>query len=223
MTPDKLVAELDRVVQVPGLAKLWAAPIRTRIDILATGIKSPIGVKVAASDLDTIDRVSAAVARAAQSVAGVTSAVAERATGGRYIDVQIRRLDAARYGMNVADVQTAVTNLIGGENLGEVIDGRARYPINLRYPRELRDSVTALRDLPFIAPDGQRLDLGSVADVQVTSGPPAIKSENARPSGWVYVDARGRDLVSVVRDIQQAVAREVEITPGVSLSYAGQS
>ena len=222
MTPEKLIVELDRAVQVPGLANLWAAPIRTRIDMLATGIKSPIGVKVAAGDLDTIDRVSQAVARTAQRVPGVTSAVAERATGGRYIDVHIRRGDAARYGLNVADVQTVVTQLIGGENIGEVIDGRARYPINLRYPRELRDSVEGLRTLPFSAPDGQRLTLGSVADIEVSSGPPAIKSENARPSGWVYIDAHGRSLVSVVRDLQQAVAREVELAPGVSLSYAGQ-
>ena len=222
MTLDKLVAELDRVVQVPGLANLWVAPIRTRIDMLATGIKSPIGVKVAAGDLETIDRITAAIAHSAQGVAGVTSAVAERATGGRYIDVRIRRLDAARYGMSIAEVQQLVSYAIGGENIGEVIEGRARYPINLRYARELRDSVTALRELPFSARDGQRLTLGSVADIEVASGPTAIKSENARPSGWVYVDARGRDLVSVVRDIQQAVADEVELTAGVSLSYTGQ-
>jgi Cu(I)/Ag(I) efflux system membrane protein CusA/SilA len=222
MTLDKLVAELDRVVQVPGLANLWVAPIRTRIDMLATGIKSPIGVKVAASDLETIDRITAAIAHSAQGVDGVTSAVAERATGGRYIDVRIRRLDAARYGMSIAEVQQLVSYAIGGENIGEVIEGRARYPINLRYARELRDSVTALRELPFSARDGQRLSLGSVADIEVASGPTAIKSENARPSGWVYVDARGRDLVSVVRDIQQAVADEVELTAGVSLSYTGQ-
>ncbi|MCC6710322.1 MAG: efflux RND transporter permease subunit [Gammaproteobacteria bacterium] len=222
MTPDKLIAELDQAVQVPGLANLWAAPIRTRIDMLATGIKSPIGVKVAASSLETIDQVSTAVAKLAQNVPGVTSAVAERATGGRYIDVRIRRLDAARFGMSVADVQRVVSNLIGGENIAEVIDGRARYPVNLRYPRELRDSLAALRELPFMAPGGQRLTLASVADVEIGSGPPAIKSENARPSGWVYVDAHGRDLVSVVHDIQRVVAKDLELADGVTLSYAGQ-
>ena len=219
---DTLIAELDRRVQVPGLSNLWVAPIRTRIDMLATGIKSPIGVKIAASDLATIDKVSAAVAHTARGVAGVSSAVAERLTGGRYIDVRIRRADAARFGLNVAQVQTVVANLIGGENIGEVIEGRARYPINLRYPREIRDSVTALRDLPFVAPGGERLTLASVADVELGSGPAAIKSENARPSGWVYIDAQGRDLVSVVRDLQAAIARQVTLEPGVTLSYAGQ-
>ncbi|MDU4254235.1 efflux RND transporter permease subunit [Pseudomonas sp.] len=222
MTSEKLVEELDRVVKVPGLTNIWIPPIRNRIDMLATGIKSPIGVKVAGTDLAEIDRATQAVERVAKGIPGVSSALAERLTGGRYIDVDIDRQAAARYGMNIADVQAIVSSAIGGENVGETVEGLARYPINVRYPREWRDSVDALQQLPIYTAQGGQITLGSVAQVRISEGPPMLKSENARLSGWVYVDVRGRDLASVVTDLRQAVERDVRLAPGMSLSYSGQ-
>ncbi len=222
MTPEKLVEELDRTVKVPGLANIWVPPIRNRIDMLATGIKSPIGVKVSGSDLAAIDHIAREVERVAKGVPGVSSALAERLTGGRYVDVQIDRIAAARYGLNISDVQAIVAGAIGGENVGQTVEGLARYPINVRYPRELRDSPDALRALPVLTPSGQQITLGSVAQIAISDGPPMLKTENGRPSTWVYVDVRGRDLASVVDDLQNAVAREVKLSSGVSLAYSGQ-
>jgi Cu(I)/Ag(I) efflux system membrane protein CusA/SilA len=222
MTPDKLVEELDRAVQVPGLSNLWVPPIRNRIDMLATGIKSPIGVKVTGADLAAIDRVAARIEQVAKGVPGVSSALAERLTGGRYIDVQIDRAAAARYGMNIADVQALVAGAIGGENVTETIEGRARFPVNLRYPREYRDTPQRLASLPVLTPMGQQITLGTVATVSISDGPPMLKSENARPSGWVYVDVRGRDLASVVADLRSAAAKEVPLEPGMSVAFSGQ-
>jgi len=222
MTPDKLVEELDRAVQVPGLSNLWVPPIRNRIDMLATGIKSPIGVKVTGADLAAIDRVAERIEQVAKGVPGVSSALAERLTGGRYIDVQIDRAAAARYGMNIADVQALVAGAIGGENVTETIEGRARFPVNLRYPREYRDTPQRLASLPVLTPMGQQITLGTVATVSISDGPPMLKSENARPSGWVYVDVRGRDLASVVADLRSAAAKEVRLEPGMSVAFSGQ-
>jgi Cu(I)/Ag(I) efflux system membrane protein CusA/SilA len=222
MTPEKLVEELDRTVKVPGLSNIWIPPIRNRIDMLATGIKSPVGVKVTGSNLADIDRIALDVERIAKTVPGVSSALAERLTGGRYIDVDIDRAEAARYGMNIGDVQSVVANLIGGENIGETIEGLARYPINVRYPREWRDTPAKLAALPILTPNGSQITLGMVAKVRITDGPPMLKSENARPSGWVYVDVRGRDLASTVADLQAAVAAQVKLEPGMSLAYSGQ-
>ncbi|EMU5678968.1 efflux RND transporter permease subunit, partial [Pseudomonas aeruginosa] len=222
MTPEKLVEELDRTVQVPGLANLWIPPIRNRIDMLATGIKSPIGVKVAGSNLAQIDEMTQAVERVAKLVPGVSSALAERLTGGRYVDVQIDREAAARYGLNIADVQAIVAGAIGGANIGETIEGLARFPISLRYPREWRDSLAGLRELPIYTPQGSQITLGTVAQVKISDGPPMLKSENARLSGWVYIDVRGRDLASVVGDLRQAINDQVKLQPGMSLSYSGQ-
>ena len=226
MTPDKLVDELDAIVKVPGLANIWVPPIRNRIDMLATGIKSPVGVKVAGADLATIDRITGEIERALKDVPGVSSALAERLTGGRYVDIAINRDAAARFGMNIADVQSVISSAVGGENIsgsgGEVVDGLQRFPINVRYPREMRDSLEKLRVLPVITERGARLVLGDVADIRITDGPPMLRSENARLSGWVYVDIRGRDLRSAVQDMQQAVAREVKLPPGYSVSWSGQ-
>jgi len=222
MTTDKLVEELDRAVKVPGLANIWIPPIRNRIDMLATGIKSPIGVKISGSNLADIDRIAQQVEQVAKTVPGVSSALAERLTGGRYVDVDIDRAAAARYGLNIADVQAVVSGLVGGENIGETVEGLARYPINLRYPREWRDTVERLSQLPIVTPLGSQITLGMVARVAVSDGPPMLKSENARPSGWVYVDVRGRDLASVVADLRAAVARAVKLEPGMSLAYSGQ-
>ena len=222
MTPKKLVEELDRVVRVPGLTNLWVPPIRNRLDMLATGIKSPIGVKVNGGDLAAIDSVAQAIERVAKGVPGVSSALAERLTGGRYIDVDIDRAAAARYGLNIADVQAIVAGAIGGENVGETIEGRARFPINVRYSRAWRDSLSALQQLPIYTPQGSQITLGTVATVRISEGPPMLKSENARPSGWVYIDVRDRDLASVVRDLRQAISEQVHLQPGMSVNYSGQ-
>ena len=222
MTPETLQAELDRVVRVPGLANIWIPPIRNRLDMLATGIKSPIGVKIAGNDLAAIDRVAQQVERVAKTVPGVSSALAERLTGGRYVDIDIDRAATARYGLNIADVQSVVAGLIGGETIGEVVDGRARYPINLRYPRAWRDTLERLRELPFITPAGSQITLGTVARVDISDGPAMLRSENARPGGWVYIDAHGRDLAAVVGDLRRAIGRDVRLEPGMSLVYSGQ-
>jgi len=222
MTPERLVEELDRAVQVPGLANVWVPPIRNRIDMLATGIKSPIGVKVSGSDLAELDRIAHDVEAVAKRTPGVSSALAERLTGGRYVDVDIDRTAAARYGLNIADVQEIVAGAVGGETIGQTVEGLARYSISVRYPREIRDSLEGLRALPILTPSGQQITLGTVASVQIADGPPMLKTENGRPSTWVYVDVRGRDLASVVHDLQGAVAREVKLSPGVSVAYSGQ-
>ena len=222
MTPDKLVEELDRVVKVPGLTNVWVPPIRNRIDMLATGIKSPVGIKVAGADLATIDSLTTRIEAAVKNVPGVSSALAERLTGGRYIDVDVDRLAAARYGLSVADVQAIVATAIGGENVGEVIQGRERYPINVRYPREIRDSLERLRQLPFVTEKGAQLRLQDVAKIAIAEGPPMLRSENARLSGWVYVDIRGRDLKSAVQDMQRVVAQKVALPAGYSVSWSGQ-
>ncbi|MBR7618740.1 efflux RND transporter permease subunit [Phenylobacterium sp. 20VBR1] len=222
MTPDKLVDELDRAVKVPGLANVWVPPIRNRIDMLATGIKSPIGVKVSGANLADLDRVAAAIEAVAKTTPGVSSALAERLTGGRYVDVDIDRAAAGRFGLNIADVQAIISGAVGGQTVGETVEGVARYPISVRYPRELRDSLEGLRTLPILTPGGQQITLGTVANVQIVDGPPMLKTESARPSTWVYVDVRGRDLTAVVKDLQHAVAQKVRLPPGVSVAYSGQ-
>ncbi|PEQ11542.1 cation transporter [Novosphingobium sp. PC22D] len=222
MTPDKLVDELDRVVKVPGLSNIWVPPIRNRIDMLATGIKSPIGIKVSGAHLAAIDRVAHRIEAVAKAVPGVSSALAERLEGGRYVDVDIDRGTAGRYGLNIADVQQIVAGAVGGANVGRTVEGLARYPINVRYPREVRGNVDALRALPILTPSGQQITLGTVASLRITDGPPMLKSENGRPTSYVYIDVRGRDLASVVHDLQEAVSAGVELPPGISIAYAGQ-
>jgi Cu(I)/Ag(I) efflux system membrane protein CusA/SilA len=222
MTPERLVAELDRTVKVPGLSNLWVPPIRNRIDMLATGIKSPVGVKVAGTDLREIDRIAGEIERVVKPVPGVSSALAERLNGGRYIDVQIDRAAIARYGMSLAEVQSVIASAVGGDDIGETVEGLQRFPINVRYPREVRDSLDQLRALPVLTERGAQIRLGDVAAIGVADGPPMLKSENARLSGWVYVDIRGRDLGSAVREMQLAVARQVALPAGYSVSWSGQ-
>ncbi|MHB1332664.1 MAG: efflux RND transporter permease subunit [Sulfuriferula sp.] len=222
MTPALLLKELDKAVQVPGLTNLWVQPIRNRIDMLATGIKSPIGVKVAGSNLHQIDQITQEIEKVAKTVPGVSSALAERLTGGRYINVDIDRRAAARYGLNVNDVQSVVASLIGGENIGETVEGLARYPINVRYDRSWRSSPEALTRLPILTPTGERITLGTVAKVSITDGPPMLKSENSRPTGWVYIDVSGRDLASTVDDLRKTVTQQVKLEPGMSIAYSGQ-
>jgi Cu(I)/Ag(I) efflux system membrane protein CusA/SilA len=222
MTPEKLVDELDRVVKVPGLANIWVPPIRNRIDMLATGIKSPVGVKVAGPQLAEIDRLGLEIERVVKNVPGVSSALAERLTGGRYIDVKIDRDRAARYGLNIADVQSVIGAAVGGENVGETVEGLQRFPINVRYPREVRDSLQELRALPVLTERGAQIVLGDIATVAIADGPPMLRSENGRLSGWTYVDIRGRDLARTVKDMQAAVAREVKVPAGYSIAWSGQ-
>ncbi|HBO7199554.1 efflux RND transporter permease subunit [Pseudomonas aeruginosa] len=222
MTPEKIVEELDKTVRVPGLTNIWIPPIRNRLDMLATGIKSPVGVKVLGSDLAVINRLTGEIEQAVKQVPGVTSAFAERLTGGRYVNVNIQRERAARYGLNIADVQSVVASAVGGMNIGETIEGLQRYPINVRYPREVRDSLDRLRALPIVTPRGQQLVLSDVADIRIDDGPPMLRSENARLAGFVYVDLRGRDLGTAVREMQQVVTEQVKLPLGYSVSWSGQ-
>ena len=222
LTPDDLIQELDRRLKIPGLANVWVPPIRNRIDMLATGIKSPVGVKVAGSDPAVIDRIAQEIEGVVRQVPGVSSALAERLTGGRYVEVDINRDAAGRYGLNIADVQSVITAAVGGETIDETIEGLQRFPISVRYPRELRDSLSDLRQLPIVTPAGAVITLGTVASLKVTSGPPMLRSENARLSGWIYVDLRGRDLQSAVEEMRDAVARSVKLPAGYSVSWSGQ-
>ncbi|EHH8636305.1 CusA/CzcA family heavy metal efflux RND transporter [Escherichia coli] len=207
---------------LPGLANLWVPPIRNRIDMLSTGIKSPIGIKVSGTVLADIDAMAEQIEEVARTVPGVASALAERLEGGRYINVEINREKAARYGMTVADVQLFVTSAVGGAMVGETVEGIARYPINLRYPQSWRDSPQALRQLPILTPMKQQITLADVADVKVSTGPSMLKTENARPTSWIYIDARDRDMVSVVHDLQKAIAEKVQLKPGTSVAFSGQ-
>lgn len=222
MTADKLVDELDQIVRVPGLTNIWVPPIRNRIDMLATGIKSPVGVKVTGPDLNTINQIAVNVEKAVKNIEGVSSAFAERLTGGRYIDVDIDRNKAARYGMNISDIQSVISSAVGGMNIGETVEGLQRFPINVRYPREVRDSLTRLRALPIYTASGQRIVLDDVARINITDGPPMLRSENSRLAGYVYIDIRGRDLQSAVLDMQGVVNDQVTLPAGYSISWSGQ-
>ena len=222
MTMAKLRDELDAAVRVPGLTNLWVPPIRNRIDMLATGIKSPIGIKVSGPDTQVIEQISDEVERVAKTVPGVSSALAERIAGGRYIDVKIRPEAAARYGLSQAELQRLIATVVGGDPIGETIEGRERYPIIVRYPRAQRDSLAALAALPILASGGAQLTLSQVADVSLTPGPPMLKSENGRLVGYVFVDVAGRDLGSVVADLQNRMAERVKLPPGYGLAWSGQ-
>ena len=222
MTPQKLLDELDRTVKIPGLTNIWVPPIRNRIDMLATGIKSPIGIKIAGTSLADIDGIAQQIERVAKTVPGVTSAVAERLGSGHYVDIDIDRAAAARYGLNISDVQSVVAAAIGGETIGETVEGRARFPINVRYPRELRDSVESLRNLPILTPAGAQITLDTVTRISLKDGPSMLKTENARPSGWVYIDARNAALAATVAALQRAIAQQIQLKPGMTLTYSGQ-
>ncbi|MDG9770185.1 efflux RND transporter permease subunit [Klebsiella michiganensis] len=222
MTMNKLIEELDNTVKVPGIANVWVPPIRNRLDMLATGIKSPVGIKVNGNNLAEIEKTAEEIERIVRSVPGVTSALAERLDGGRYIDIAIDRVKAARYGVSVKELQSIVASVVGGDNIGETIEGRERYPIGVRYPREMRDSLQKLRDLPVVTSGGAQVALSELADITITDGPPMLKSENARLSDWIYVDIRGRDLKSAVDEMQSEVGKRVRLPEGISLTWSGQ-
>ncbi len=222
MTPGKLRAELDALVRFPGLSNAWGYPIKTRIDMLATGIRTPVGIKIMGPDLAVIQDLGRRIEEILRGVEGTTSVYAERTATGRYLDVDIDRVAAARYGLNVKDVQDIVASAVGGMTVSWTVEGLERYPINLRYPQDFRDSLEALRTLPMVTPTGANVTLGDVARVEVADGPAMIRSENARPSGWVFVDLQGRDLGGYVAEAKRRVAAELELPPGYSLGWSGQ-
>ncbi|MDR2818980.1 MAG: efflux RND transporter permease subunit [Desulfovibrio sp.] len=222
MTIEKILEELDATVRLPAVANLWVPPIRSRIDMVSTGVKSPIGIKVSGADMAQVDRTAAEIRNVVIDVPGVSSALAETLTGGRYVDIAVRRESAARYGMNVADVQMFVSLAIGGEKIGETVEGVARYPINLRYPQFYRDSLASLRSMQVLTPGGQQITLEDVADIRMVSGPTMLKSENGRLASWVYIDARDQDMLTLVRGMDAAIREKVSLPPGVSVSFTGQ-
>lgn len=222
MTFDRLISELDKIVQVPGLVNVWVQPIRNRIDMLSTGIKSPLGIKISGPQLAVIETIGKEIESLLKNVHGTASIVADRLTGGRYIDVDINRVDAARYGLNISDIQEIIALAVGGENISETIEGLERYPINLRFPRNIRDSLQKLKDLPIVTAQGATIPLSSIANVHVVDGPPMLKSENSRLSGWVYIDIRDRDLGSYVKEAKRLVGEKIKLPAGYSLSWSGQ-
>jgi Cu(I)/Ag(I) efflux system membrane protein CusA/SilA len=222
LSMDDLKAELDAVVNFPGLTNAWVMPIKTRIDMLATGIKTPVGIKIAGADLKLIENIGRQIEQVLKDVPGTASVYAERVAGGRYLTIDIDRIKAARLGLNISDIQNIVRTAVGGMNVSETVEGLERYPINIRYPREHRDSLEQLRLLPIVTPSGARIPLGDVTSINVTDGPPMIKSENARINGWIFVDTKDRDLGSYVNEARSLVAESVDLPPGYSISWAGQ-
>ncbi|MGC3874602.1 efflux RND transporter permease subunit [Halomonas sp. GXIMD04776] len=222
MTTEKLKQELDSLVKFPGVTNAWVMPIKTRIDMLATGIKTPVGIKVAGPDLKTIQGIGQQLETILADVPGTASVYSERVAGGRYIKADIDREKAARYGLNIADVQQVVSTAIGGMNVTQTVEGLERYPVNLRYPQDYRSSPEQLSLLPIVTPDGQRISLGDVAEVVVEDGPPGIKSENARLNGWTFVDIADVDIGSYVRQAQDVVRDELDLPAGYSVTWSGQ-
>ena len=222
MTMDKLKKELNELIQFPGLTNAWVMPIKNRIDMLATGIKTPVGIKVAGPDLGKIQEIGKEIEKVLYQVPGTISVYAERVAGGRYVTVDINRREAARFGLNIADIQEVVKTALGGMQVAMTVEGLERYPINVRYPRDVRNSLEKLRNLPVVTPAGARIPLGEVADIRIDDGPGLIKTENARLNGWIYIDIEGRDLGSYVIDAQNTVAEKIELPPGYSISWSGQ-
>jgi Cu(I)/Ag(I) efflux system membrane protein CusA/SilA len=222
MTPEKLVQEMNQAIQFPGLTNAWTMPIKTRIDMLSTGIKTPVGIKVSGADLATLERVGREIESVVRQVPGTLSVYAERVTGGNYLNIKARRQEIARYGLTVGDVQDVIQSAIGGMNITTTVEGLERYPVNLRYSRELRDDLPSLRDILVPTPLGQHIPLGQLADVEIAKGPPGIKSENARPNAWIYVDIQGIDVGTYVQMAQRAVAEQIEVPAGYSVGWSGQ-
>jgi copper/silver efflux system protein len=222
VTMDDIRAELDRLVDVPSLTDVWIMPIRNRIDMLATGIKTPVGVKVAGPDLDVIAEIGQQIEDVIETVPGTASVYAERVTGGRFVDIDVDRLEAARFGLNVADVHDVVRTAIGGMTITESVEGLERYPVNLRYPRDYRGSIDELRALPIVTPSGAQIPLSRIAEIGVSDGPGVIRSENARLNGWIYIDIADVDIGSYVADAQAAVEEYIDLPAGYSISWSGQ-
>lgn len=222
ITPESLRKTFDDLVNFPGLTNAWVMPIKTRIDMLATGIKTPIGIKIAGEDLGVIEDIGEKLSAILTPISGTTSVYAEQVVGGRYVTFDIDRRAAARYGLSVQTIQQVISTAVGGMTLGETVEGLERYPINVRYPQSYRDSVATLAYLPIVTPSGAQIALSDVAEVRYEDGPPMIKTENARPNGWVLVDIEGRDLGSYVAEAQAAVNASLSLPSGYSLSWSGQ-
>jgi len=222
MTVEKLTDEMNAAIQVPGLTNAWTMPIKTRIDMLSTGIKTPVGIKIAGPDLNELERIGKQVEQVVRDVPGTLSVYAERVMGGNYLDFKINRTAIARYGLTVGQVQDVIQSAIGGMNITTTVEGLERYPVNLRYARELRDDLPSLRAVLVPTPSGHQIPLGQLTDLKYTVGPPSIKSENAKPNAWVYVDIRNIDLGSYVESARQAVAEAIEVPPGYTISWSGQ-
>lgn len=222
VTTESLRKEFDDLIQFPGLTNAWVMPIKTRIDMLATGIKTPIGIKIAGPDLSVIEDIGSQLEPILNNVSGTASVYAERVAGGRYVTIDIKRRSAARYGLSIKEVQQVISTAVGGINVGETVEGLERYPINVRYPQSYRDSVVKLQNLPLVTPNGARIALSDVADIRYEDGPPMIKTENARPNGWVFVDIEGRDLGSYVAEAQKVVSDQIVLPAGYSLAWSGQ-
>ena len=222
MTPDKLTDEMNAALQIPGLTNAWTMPIKTRIDMLSTGIKTPVGIKIAGPDLAELERLGKEVESVLRDVPGTLSVYAERVMGGNYLDFKIDRTAIARYGLTVGQVQEVIQSAIGGMNITTTVEGLERYPVNLRYARELRDDLPSLRSVLVPTPSGHQIPLGQLASLKYTVGPPSIKSENAKPNAWVYVDIRNIDIGTYVERARQAVAEQVEVTPGYTIAWSGQ-
>jgi Cu(I)/Ag(I) efflux system membrane protein CusA/SilA len=219
---EDIIRELDSMVQLPGVTNAWTMPIKTRIDMLATGIKTPVGVKLLGDDLETLSEVGVEIEGVLSTLPGTASVYSERVVGGNYINIRVRRADAARYGLNVVDVQEVVQSAIGGMNVTETVEGLERYPVNVRFPRELRNDLATLRAVAVPTRMGHTVPLAQVADVAITKGPPAIKSENARRTAWIYVDLTTSDIGGYVKRARRAVEQEVRLPPGVSIAWSGQ-
>lgn len=222
LTRTALQNELDNLVKLPGLTNAWVMPIKTRIDMLATGIKTPVGIKVAGPDLSVIQEIGQQLEQVLISVSGTASVYSERVVGGRYIKIDIKREKAARYGLNISDVQQVISTAIGGMNVTQTVEGLERYPVNIRYPQDYRDSPEQLALLPILTSKGQRIALGDVANIKIESGPAGIKSENARLNGWTFIDIENVDIGSYVKEAQKIVAAEINLPAGYSLNWSGQ-
>lgn len=222
VTTESLKKELDNLVKLPGLTNAWVMPIKTRIDMLATGIKTPVGIKVAGAELPVIQQIGQQLETILADVPGTASVYSERVAGGRYIKVDIDREKASRFGLNIADVQQVVASAIGGVNVTQTVEGLERYPVNIRYPQSYRDSPEQMALLPIVTAKGQRIALGDVADIKIESGPPAIKSENSRINGWTFVDVEGVDIGSYVETAMESVRKELELPTGYSIHWSGQ-
>jgi Cu(I)/Ag(I) efflux system membrane protein CusA/SilA len=222
MTVDKLINELDASIKFPGLTNSWTMPIKTRTDMLSTGIKTPIGIKISGPDLDMLQKIGSEVEAAVRTVPHTTSAFAERAVGGNYLDIKIDRPIAARYGLNINDIQSVIQTALGGMNLTTTVEGLERYPVNLRYSRELRDNVNAIRRVLVSAENGQQIPLGQVASFEINKGPMVIRSEGSRPNSWVFVDIRGIDIGSYIKQAQQKVSESVHLPTGYNLVWSGE-
>ena len=222
MTLEKLKQELDQRVKFPGLTNAWIMPIKTRIDMLSTGIKTPVGVKVAGSDIKTIEKIGLQIEQVLMQLRGTASVYSERVAGGRYIEIIPKRLEAARMGLNIEDINEIISVAVGGINITETVEGLERYPVNLRFPREQRDDIQKLRELPLVTSTGAQIPLTQIAEVKVVDGPPMLKSENGRLNGWTFVDIRNVDLGTYVHEAKEAVQRQIDLPPGYSIAWSGQ-